>query len=121
MVAPKQSQYKDLFNSLPDEFKEDITIVHRTKTGVNAYNNPEYSESTDVVKGRFQIVDANDRIPEEGGLRDTTQARLFLHLDVNIVELDQFEVRGQRWAQMKAVLLTHLQQEMILQEVIPDG
>lgn len=119
MGAPSLSPYKDLFDSLPDDFKEDITIVRRTKTGANGYNKPVYSEATDVVSGRFQIIDANDRTVEEGGIKDITQARVFFHLDTIINETDLFEVRGKRWAQLKAGLQTHLQWELIVQEVIP--
>lgn len=82
MVRPEQSSLWKLYDNLPDEFKEDIVVVTRTKNGKDEYGKPTFTETRTTYRGRFQHVDAADRIVEAGGVRATEQARIFLPLRV---------------------------------------
>lgn len=92
MGAPRTSRYRNLFDAIPPEFLEDITIIHRFQTGQDDYKHPTFSTIEEDVTGRFEILNQPDRIPEEGGLRPTTQARIFLKLPLNFD--DQFQYVG---------------------------
>ena len=88
MSLPEDSVYRDLFDNIPDDFLEDIISVRRTKTTEDSYGKPVFSEVQRTLRGRFQIIDSTDRIVEEGGVGDLSQARVFLKIPQAIE--DQF-------------------------------
>lgn len=87
MVLPQNSPYSHLFDGLPNVFKEDIRIYKRTKTGESDYNRPVFSEEPIDVRGRVDIQDAPDLTAEEGGLRATRTAMVFLPLPSEFEDL----------------------------------
>ena len=80
MSLPQNSRYRDLFHNLPDEFLEDIVLLRRIRSGGDIYGQPAYTITENLMRGRFEVLDAVDRVPEQGGLREITQARIFLPL-----------------------------------------
>lgn len=89
MSRPENSRFRDLYFNVSDDFKEDVTIVQREKTGEDDYNRPVFTETEKEVRGRFQVEDVPDQPVEEGGIRDTRKARLFLPLPGGFV--DEFQ------------------------------
>ena len=92
MGEPTISKYAHLFHNVPDEFLEDIVWVHRSKDGEDAYNRPTWSEVNEVLRGRVDFIDAADMAVEQGGRRDTTEARIFVPIAPLLQ--DRFEIDG---------------------------
>ena len=93
MVRPEDSSSWRAFENVPDEFLEDIVIVRRERTGEDSYGKAIFTTTEKTVRGRFQFVDAANRIPEQGGVRSTEQARIFLPIKVDngIIFEDPFD------------------------------
>lgn len=109
------------FDGLPDAFKEDLTIYHRVISGEDDRGQPTYSETSEIVRGFFQVQKMEDMVIE-AGVKVSRTANVYLGLSVVVGLIDQVEaasVSGVRWAVVSTPYKSHLQQEVLVQEVVP--
>lgn len=79
MSRPTDSAYRGAFQNLPAEFKEQIEIIYRDLAEErDDYGKPVYNENALPVMARFNPDPAADLTPEQGGLRATNQAKVYL-------------------------------------------
>ena len=93
MPEPIFSNYKDLYDSLPVEFKEEVILVKRFQTGTDDYGKPEFQEVEVPLIARVDVQEVADRTAEIGGIRETGLAKVFLKIPERIVD-DEFDYVG---------------------------
>lgn len=92
MVQPRLSRYRNLWDAIPAEFKENITWVKRSQSGLDDYERPLFIEETETLLARIDILDTADRVPEEGGIREREQARVYLKIGEDLGLLQNIKI-----------------------------
>jgi hypothetical protein len=76
---------------------EPIYIWRRTKTGKDAHGNPTYSKTSTLVRNALFAYAGTGEPVEVNADPIDVKLTLYLPQDTEVLEGDEFEIRGTRW------------------------